>query len=331
MVRGVEQTATTQASAADRADGERVVISTFVAEAGDRTARLFESVGAQCVRTVRARSDTALSAARWRYPSFELITESLPGVLLCYTVAGTPSVVRRANGRAMRKVLRPGRVTVVPNDARVEWRVEGPSEAWVLCIDPQLLRVFAEDFGAPGRWRLRDVFGVEDAWLASYFRMLALEGDEAGGDVPASDALFMAETQHALLRHVMRHHSRLDACQDRATSARNRVNPLAPRLQRRVADYIEAHLAEALHLRTLAAQVHMSVEHFVRSFKAATGITPYQFVLARRLDRAAELLRTDGDSIPLVATRCGFRTPNHFSASFRARFGVKPSMLRREA
>lgn len=302
-------------------------------DARARTASLFEGIGARCIRSVRGRSDCGVSATWWRYPSFELVTEELPCVLLCHVASGRSTVTRRWSARSMRRVCAAGSVTVVPHDARIEWSVEGPSVACVLSIDPRVLRTVAEeDLGEPGRWRIGDVFGVADAWLASYFRILALEGEEGGGEAEVgADATFIAQTQHLLLRHLVRHH----ACTERrdASSGQRgaRVNPLSPKLVERVTAYVEAHLADPLHLEVLAALVHMSVEHFVRSFRAATGTTPHQFVLARRLERASALLREEECPIPLVAARCGFRNANHFSATFRAHFGIKPSAARRGA
>jgi AraC family transcriptional regulator len=98
---------------------------------------------------------------------------------------------------------------------------------------------------------------------------------------------------------------------------------------RRIEEYIDAHLDANVSLQTLAGLAHMSVDHFVRAFRAATGKTPHRFVLDQRLARASAMLTTNGASIAGIARACGFRSAAHFSVKFHARFGVTPSQYRR--
>jgi len=98
---------------------------------------------------------------------------------------------------------------------------------------------------------------------------------------------------------------------------------------RRVEEYIQANLGAEISLASLARLSCMSVDHFLRSFRAACGLTPYQHVLEQRLRKAAAMLRTASTPIAEIAIQCGFRNPSHFSVKFHARFGVSPSQFRR--
>jgi len=85
--------------------------------------------------------------------------------------------------------------------------------------------------------------------------------------------------------------------------------------------------AGALRL-ALAAAAACSEFHFVRSFKKAFGETPHQYLLARRLERAAALLRATDYSVERVCHEVGLASVGSFSASFRRRYGMTPTEYR---
>lgn len=86
---------------------------------------------------------------------------------------------------------------------------------------------------------------------------------------------------------------------------------------------------DALHsLDTLATLVGMDVRRFTAAFRAAFGVTPWQYVLRARLDAAARMLRAGAAPVTEVALATGFATPSHFATAFARRFGVAPSRWR---
>lgn len=88
-------------------------------------------------------------------------------------------------------------------------------------------------------------------------------------------------------------------------------------------------LAEPLTLADIAAEAHLSVYHFVRVFRAATGETPYRYLTRLRIERARGLL-TDSDlTIGQIAERCGFASPGALSTAFLGHVGVRRSVYRK--
>ena len=106
------------------------------------------------------------------------------------------------------------------------------------------------------------------------------------------------------------------------------VAPLRPDELQRVMRHIDEHLAEPLRLAELSALVHVSPYHFVRRFKASTGVPPHRFVLQRRVERAKALLAARQLPITAIAPLVGFRTPSHFAAGFRRLTGLTPTAAR---
>lgn len=103
--------------------------------------------------------------------------------------------------------------------------------------------------------------------------------------------------------------------------------PLARHLLR-VRDLIDRAYAERLDVRALARSASVSPSYFSRTFKAAFGETPHQYLLSRRMERAKAMLRTGGRPVTEVCLAVGFTSLGSFSAQFRRIVGVSPSAYR---
>lgn len=96
-----------------------------------------------------------------------------------------------------------------------------------------------------------------------------------------------------------------------------------------VIDLIESQLQSALRLQLLADTVGMSRFHFLRAFKASTGLSPHQFVVSRRVAKARDLLSHSTMPLAEIARLSGFGSPAHFARVFSAVSGMTPSEFRR--
>jgi AraC family transcriptional regulator len=100
---------------------------------------------------------------------------------------------------------------------------------------------------------------------------------------------------------------------------------------RRIADvlrHIEDHAADPLDLDGLAGIARLSKYHFLRVFRRAIGMTPYQFLLNIRMRRAAVRLARSSETILSIAFDAGFGDLSTFNNRFRDIFGMSPSTYR---
>jgi AraC-like DNA-binding protein len=97
----------------------------------------------------------------------------------------------------------------------------------------------------------------------------------------------------------------------------------------RTKDVIDTRYREPLDVATLAAIAHVSPAHFSREFRRAFGETPHQYLMTRRLERAAALLRTSDRAIADICLAVGLRSIGSFTTSFGRAFGVTPRAYRR--
>jgi AraC family transcriptional regulator len=92
---------------------------------------------------------------------------------------------------------------------------------------------------------------------------------------------------------------------------------------------VEERLSDDLSLEDLAAAAGLSRAHFARSFRAATGQTPYAYLRERRVARARELLASSSRPVVEVAALTGFRSQSHLGRVFKAATGMTPGEYRR--
>jgi AraC family transcriptional regulator len=289
-------------------------------------------VGVRPLYLVESSGVEGLAVARWRFEGFQSLEDRNPETILSYRAAGAGYATKYSGGRAIRKRPRIGSVTFFPGDGAATWALDGPAEVVHLYLRPEHFERFAEGrSGADPVARIVDFFAIDDPWLDGYFRMLTSEFEGHDGVEQATDSLLVDETVHLVSRHLVRWHSDAEACERRVLDLRTKVSPLRPALVRRVEQYVDDNLARDVTLAELACLCCMSVDHFLRSFRAARGTTPYRYVLDQRLRRASTLLRPPMAPVASVAVECGFRSHSHFSTKFHASFGVSPSQFRRTA
>jgi AraC family transcriptional regulator len=98
---------------------------------------------------------------------------------------------------------------------------------------------------------------------------------------------------------------------------------------RRVLEFLEASLSEAIGLDELAQLVGLSQSQFARAFKVSTGLPPYQWFLHNRVKRAQEMLLNGSDSLADIAIQNGFADQSHFTKTFRRVTSTTPANWKR--
>ena len=93
-------------------------------------------------------------------------------------------------------------------------------------------------------------------------------------------------------------------------------------------DLADARYAEPLTVADMARAARLSPAHFSREFRAAFGESPHQYLLTRRLERAAYLLRNTDRTVADVCFMVGLSSVGSFTTSFRRMFGMTPTQYR---
>lgn len=96
----------------------------------------------------------------------------------------------------------------------------------------------------------------------------------------------------------------------------------------RAKDLADARYAEPLTVGELARAAGLSPAHFSRQFRRSFGESPHQYLLTRRLERAAALLRTTDGCVADICCAVGLTSVGSFTTSFRRMFGRTPQTYR---
>jgi AraC-like DNA-binding protein len=96
----------------------------------------------------------------------------------------------------------------------------------------------------------------------------------------------------------------------------------------RARDLVDARYREPLDVPALARAAHLSAAHFSREFRRAFGETPHRYLLTRRLERAAALLRNTDRTVAYICASVGLQSVGSFTTSFGRAFGMSPTAYR---
>lgn len=212
----------------------------------------------------------------------------------------------------------PDKLCIMPAGSASHWVVNGSIRLAHLYISQEqfalgCIRLLDRE---PRELQLQEATFLDDPAQAQRFRdLIAMDWDEPG------ERLLTSTLAHEILDHAV-------LSQVGLRQGLRLKGGLAAHQRRHLSDYVEAHLDQPLSLGELAALCNLSEYHFARMFRTSFGLPPHQYLLARRLATARQLLRFGDLALGDIALRCGFASASHFSNRFRQVLGATPGDYR---
>jgi AraC family transcriptional regulator len=220
--------------------------------------------------------------------------------------------------------LEPGSIWFCPAGEAFTHRVEDRCVFAAVSVEPSYFeRLVGAGGGEPAdgtpQIELRRTYGVSAPQMEHLLRALVVEADRGNPNgLPFVEALVTAVSLQIVQQAGVR--------VPRAAQLRGGLSPVA---RKRVLEFIDAHLEQAVSIEQLARAADLSPSYFMRAFKQTVGRPPHQHILARRLERARHLLEQPGASLSDIALRTGFADQAHFTRLFKRQFGVTPGAVLR--
>jgi len=214
-----------------------------------------------------------------------------------------------------------GDIHIIPADTPSVWEVKGKDTFLTLRLSPALLKRVAEELGLdPDDIEIRNRFQARDTQLEHLG--LALHEEMSLG-YPCGQ-IYYDSIAVAVATRLIRCHS------SKSVDLKRPDKRLSDRRLRQVFDYIEDNIAENISLGDLAAVVGLSVSHFKVLFREAVGLSPHQYLIRRRVERAKNLLGEGKLSICQIATESGFAHQSHLARHMHRVLGVSPKALQKQ-
>ncbi|MGJ5813396.1 helix-turn-helix domain-containing protein [Paludibaculum fermentans] len=248
-------------------------------------------------------------------PAGAVMEPPVPEYALNLLLRSAPLLRVGFNRRPRWLAVSPGSMVLTPPDTYCEFVADAPAHVLAVTMHKAVVEEFAEASGRRVLVRQEEAFRdprVSDLVMKLW---MALSEDAPG------HLLYADQTLRELLMALAARGG------ERGPSRHGREQ-LANHTVRRLQDYVESSLAEELDVPVLAQVAGLSPAHFARAFAATVGMTPFRYVMARRLAHAREMLQRTRRSALDIALDAGFKTPSHFTARFRQEFGVTPREMR---
>jgi AraC family transcriptional regulator len=225
-----------------------------------------------------------------------------------------------AGGHIAHSTRTVGQASIVPAGQQYSafWKEE--LEDLGIHLDPDFVARRARELVQTDRVDLIAYCEVGDPLVHQIGRTLAAEVDAGapGGSIYAESLV------NTLVAHLLRHYSTA------GERFQYHLGGLPKHKLRRVTEFIEENLEHDLTLSEIAEIAELSPFHFARSFKQATGSTPIQFLIQRRIDLAKRLLIDSELPIVEIGLRAGFKNQSHFTTIFRKITAMTPKAYRNE-
>jgi AraC family transcriptional regulator len=244
--------------------------------------------------------------------------------LLCIETSHHSCGARKwMDGRFQSRPIIYGDVFVLPEQIDFREQVDEAIEYILLYLDAAWIASVAHEAIDPDRVEILPHFPQPDPLIYQIGLNLkaSLEANSQSGSQPQLNRLYVESLLTTLALHLLQRYS------TQADSAQTRLNDAGHLSQARlqpVIDYIEAHLDQNIGLTELAAQTQMSLHYFARLFKQTVGLSPHQYLIQRRIERAKQLLLQRELTIAEVAHQVGFIDQSHLSRHFKTIVGISP-------
>lgn len=225
---------------------------------------------------------------------------------------------RLLEGRVVKETYTNGKIAIYPANMIQAMNWDKRIEFINISLESKFLENCADESIRSNNIEILPQFAIEDPVIYSLGLALKteIETDNHGSLLYAESAATM------LAVHILRHYA------VQKPIAKSFISGISRSKLELIINYINDNLNRDLSLIQLAGLVNISSNHFIRLFKQSTGLTPYQYVLDCRINKAKQLLKNQKLTITEISHKLGFYDQSRFTSTFHKRVGITPKKYR---
>jgi AraC family transcriptional regulator len=223
-----------------------------------------------------------------------------------------------ATGKAVVTKGGAGTLCLTPYGQTIGAYWEKPLDNMGILLMPDFVKTVALENRFSNDFEFKEVYKDKDPLIEQIgFALL----EESKAETPAG-RLYTDSLIQTLTLHLLKNYTNAAAVQENVNGG------LSGYKLKRVQEFIDANLEDDLSLAELAEVADLSQFHFARAFRKSTGMTPQQYLMQQRIERAKQLLAKDDLPIVEISLRTGFKNQSHFTTLFRKFTKSTPKLWR---
>lgn len=254
-------------------------------------------------------------------PAHETPEHSLTRHVLAILMKSAPlKVERKLDEKYYSSYLPCGHFFLIPAGVSHQVWIHGDAEYLVLSLEPDLIHNNADKLVDTESIELIPQHCIRDPLILTVG--LALKSQLELGS--KGSQLYVESAANLIAAHLLQHYATYQPL------IRKYSYGLSQSKLTKVVEYINEHLSTNLSLFDIAQQVGMSQSHFSRLFKQSTGLSPWQYVIQRRVEVAKQLLKKKELTIEKISDRLGFTSHSQFTIFFAKYTNICPKRYRQQ-
>ncbi len=223
-----------------------------------------------------------------------------------------------ANGKITVLKGSAGNICVTPAGQAMSAVWEKPLDNMGILLEPEFAAKIAVENRFNANFEFFDTTGNQDPLIQQIGLTLLAESNSK----TPTGKLYADSLIQTLTLHLLKNYSSAKSISE------NLNGGLSGYKLRRVEEFINENMEEDLSLAEIAEVADLSQFHFARAFRKSTGLTPQNYLMKQRIERAKILLAKDDLPIVEVSLRTGFKNQSHFTTLFRKFTKFTPKMWR---
>ncbi|MEM7193615.1 MAG: AraC family transcriptional regulator [Pseudomonadota bacterium] len=216
----------------------------------------------------------------------------------------------------------PGDIWINPPNSAFSHTIDEPCYFVILAIEEETFLENCTTSIKKHQLRFLNNYNVQDQTIKGIIELFVVEAEAAG----RNGYTYLRNLLSLLATHYIQNYSNYPDLQN-AQSSLSKFDQIQVD---KVSAYIDSHVSEPVMVDDLADLLGCSKYYFLREFKKLTGITPYQYLLQKRLEKSELMLAMPQNDIASVALNLGFTDQSHFTRAFKSHFGITPGQFQKQ-